>query len=706
MRKLFLFLLLTIVGFAAGSTTDEAGKDAELYADAFRSEGDIIYATGNVVLAYDGTLFIGERARYDRAKKEIVVEGNVEVLGQQGSKVLADRVVFEVEDNRVTFSDFYHTDRDDIWVYADDAEKEDGNYTLRNSILSSCSPDNPDWTVRFKEAHYDSRAKYMRLKGVKFYAKDVPVFYTPYLGFSLDRQRSSGFLMPHFGLKKDEGFIYAQPYFWAISPSMDLEITPQIRTRRGAGLYGTFRFVDGPSSHGVIRMGYFRDRESYTREFDLKNRDHYGFELLYESSDILGDYLPEGYREGFYANLDFFNDIDYHNLQFNELSHLEETSRYKESRINYFLYNDRNYFGLGARYFIDTSVSENNETIQELPTFQYHHFTESLIDGWVDYSFDAQFRNYYREDGPQASRLNASLPLSFHMPLFSDFLNLSIEEEFAAADTHFSEDSLWNRSSLTGENHYAAATLHHSVELSTDLTRAYETGIHTMLFKAAYTKTTLLAEGDLSYDEIEESLKKDFDLEQVYDARVALSMHHFWQSYDGLFDADYLLVADYFPSSDSKWNQLRQELHLKYGHYSFRTRLDYSIQQNLMTQFSNTFSYQDEDLGLSIDHTRRQSEYDRQLNEHELGFDFHYRQSELLTWYGGYTYDLRENSTKDWKAGVGIDRKCWNFTIVFKQELTPVLKENGGGSIRNNAIYFRFNLVPFGGVGSSKKTTI
>lgn len=684
----------------------EEGKKAELYADSFHSEGDTVYATGNVVLSYDGTLFLAKKARYDRRRNVIVVEGNVEILSRRGSKVYADKVVFEVDSNHVTFQDFYHTDREDIWVYADTAEKQDGNYTMRNSILSSCRPDNPDWTVRFREAHYDSGRKYMKLKGVKIYAKSVPVFYTPYLGFSLERERHSGLLMPHLGLKKDEGFIYDQPYFWAISPSMDLQLDPQIRSKRGGGLYGTFRFVDGPHSGGKIRLGYFYDKNTFVRENNLKNADHYGAEILYESDRLLGSWLPEGYREGLYANIDLFNDIDYHNLQYEDLSHLEETSRYKESRVNYFLYNDRNYFGMRARYFIDTQSLENNETIQELPSMQYHRYYTPLIDDWIDYSVDARFYNYHREEGPEAQRGIVSVPLLFHRALFDDYLNLAVEEEFAASDTHFNDKTLWSDRAQALENHYAAVTLHHSIELSSNLIRSYTSGLHTMLLKAAFTKTTILAEGDLTFDEISDAMKRDFDLDQVYDARWAFSMHHFWKSTDGGFGIDYLVLADYYPDSDTRWNQLRQELHLHYGAFGLDTRFDYSLQTHQLSQWTNSLHYSTENFGISLDHTRREDPEDPTLTENELGIKTRYKQSDLLSWYGAYSYDFKKSSTKDWQAGMTIDRKCWNFTILFEQEITPVLKKNGGGSIRNNAIYFRFNLVPFGGVGSGARTAI
>jgi len=709
MRSLWLLCLLLLPWSLPAATPERSGM-AELYADRFESEGETVRALGHVVLSYEGTLFLGDRARYDRKANVIVLEGNVEILSDRGNRVLADKVVFEVDKNHVTLSDFYQSDRDDIWVYADDAEKKDGNYTLRNSVLSSCSPEDPDWSVKFGQAVYDSSTKYIRLKDVKIYAKHVPVLYTPYLGFSLDRQRSSGLLMPHFGYSADEGFYYEQPYFWAISPSMDMEFNPSIRTQRGYGIYGTFRFVDSPWSHGTIRTGYFRDKSAFVDEYDLAYDSHYGLEFLYESGNVLRSWKPEGYRDGLYVNLDLFNDIDYQNLQFRSLNHLEETSRFTESRVNYFLYNDTQYFGVRGRYFIDTTSRENNETIQELPSLQYHRYAAPLIGDWVDYSVDARLYNFWREDGTRALRGIATLPLEYHTALFADYLNLSVREEFAASDTKFFEES----SLHIGENHYAAATLQHNIELSTDLIRGYESGTHTMLLSVLFTKTNLLAEGDLSFEELDEKLVNDYDLDMIYDSRLSFKMHHFWEGNSGRFKVDYLALADYYPEDDSKWNLLRQEFHLQYGNYHFDSRVDYSIYQKSLAQLSNSFSYADETYGLKIEHTRKESslyeeasrDWQSSLDENEIRLDGRYRYSDTFTWYGSYTYDLKEDSSKEWEAGVLVGRKCWNLQFLFAQKITPVLQRDGGGSIRENKVYFQFNLVPFGGVGAGKGASI
>jgi LPS-assembly protein len=457
--------------------------------------------------------------------------------------------------------------------------------------------------------------------------------------------------------------------------------------------------VDSPWSRGAIRTGYFKDKSSFVTEHNLKNASHYGFELNYESSNFLRQWKPEGYRDGFYANLNLFNDIDYNNLQYRTLSHLEETSRFKESRVNYFLYNDRQYFGVRARYFIDTTRTENNETIQELPALQYHKFSAKLGSEYFHYSFDTQVNNYWRKDGVRALRGIASFPLEFHMPLLDDYLNLTVEEKLKASDTKFMQ----GRSLHITRDHYAALSLQHNIELSSDLIRGYESGIHTMLLGIGYTKSTLLAEGDLHYQDIDSSLISDFDLDTSYDSRISLKMHHFWQSYSMPFRLDYLMVADYFPENDSRWNSLHQEFGLHYGHYALMTRLDYSLRYHALSEFSNTFAYDGEKLGIFLTHTRKEYENDtHELAQNDMSFRLRYHPTDQWTWYGGYSYDFKEKRSKNWETGFTFDRKCWNVTLMFKQDITPILTHTGQGSLRNNAVIFQFNLVPFGGVGSSQ----
>jgi len=65
------------------------------------------------------------------------------------------------------------------------------------------------------------------------YFLGTPIFYSPWLSFSLNNQRKSGFLAPSFGTRSDSGIELSLPYYWNIAPNMDATIAPRVMTKRG-----------------------------------------------------------------------------------------------------------------------------------------------------------------------------------------------------------------------------------------------------------------------------------------------------------------------------------------------------------------------------------------------------------------------------------------------------------------------------------------
>ena len=182
---------------------------------------------------------------------------------------------------------FLYTPKDELWLNAKNAYFDRDFYELNETITSSCATTSPSWSIKFESGNYNAKDKWVNLYHPKFYVGDVPIFYFPYFGFSTFRERSSGLLRPNSGLSPDEGLFYSQPIFIAPAKNWDIEITPQIRTDRGMGVYSTLRLIDSKYSHGELTLGYFKEKESYRKKFNLKNDEHYGTEFFYERSNIL-----------------------------------------------------------------------------------------------------------------------------------------------------------------------------------------------------------------------------------------------------------------------------------------------------------------------------------------------------------------------------------------------------------------------------------
>ncbi len=101
----------------------------------------------------------------------------------------------------------------------------------------------------------------------------------------------------------------------------------------------------------------------------------------------------------------------------------------------------------------------------------------------------------------------------------------------------------------------------------------------------------------------------------------------------------------------SKWNKLRQELTVDYKKFTVNSQLEYSIQYDHFTQFSNSLKYDGDRVKLGLSHRMRKDEVTKTLIENDVSFDASYKESDTLTWYGGYSYDIEDKLSKKWKAG-------------------------------------------------------
>ena len=66
-----------------------------------------------------------------------------------------------------------------------------------------------------------------------------------------------------------------------------------------------------------------------------------------------------------------------------------------------------------------------------------------------------------------------------------------------------------------------------------------------------------------------------------------------------------------------------------------------------------------------------------------------------------YEYDLERSYSKMWRLGLTRNRKCWNYTFVYQEDLEPKTSSNFyyKKASRKRAFYFFINFYPFGGVG-------
>ena len=124
---------------------------------------------------------------------------------------------------------------------------------LTDATYTTCTPDDVDWYARTSELRLDYDREVAEGRNGTIYFKDVPILYTPWLSFSLNRERKSGFLSPTFGTSTDSGLEFTQPYYWNIAPNMDATISPRLMTKRGMQVNNEFRYLN--TAYGGLYQG-------------------------------------------------------------------------------------------------------------------------------------------------------------------------------------------------------------------------------------------------------------------------------------------------------------------------------------------------------------------------------------------------------------------------------------------------------------------
>lgn len=677
------FLILTFF-----STLVFAKETIEVFAKNIMATADYFEATEDVMILYDGALLLSKKATYDKNSSLLNLEGSVEMLGGEKNSVASDQLTIDTSKKSVEFKKLFLTTQDDIWLDALKATKTDENYKIFNSKLSSCNQSNPDWTIKFSEANYRKDKQYITLDAAELIFFNRKVFYFPFIAFPTIAKRQSGLLFPQFKFSDSEGFVYAQPYFYAPKENLDIEFNPQVRTNRGLGGHVTTRFVDSNHSSGLLRTGYFRNKDTYANGNNL-HKEHYGFEFLYNSTGFLpqSTFLDD-YESGFYVNTTYLNDLEYLNLQKDTASSLV-SSNLIESRLNAFIYDEKNYVGLYAKYYIDMSTESNSETVQELPTLHYHNYMTYLVSDKLFYTFDARMHNYTRLTGSRATQAELDLPITYYDSFFNDYLNFSLSENLYLSRVSFSNLGYESEA-------YRYYRNFHTMELSSDLTRQYGDIVHTIHPSIIYIKPSMERENPLTYTSLSENQQELF-VTQTKKEKVSLGVSQYFYNNNLEMNLFHRLAWIEYPQSIFNQGDINNEIGYNGESLNFNSNLFYSLDEDKIHTLTTSLSYNQSNYDIMLTHFYN---YDFLVDNEKTSFistSFIHNYNKNNQWFANYDYDLEKLFNHQWSLGWSHKQKCWGAKVSLGQQRIPNIDD----SFKNSIIYFELMLNPLGGISQN-----
>lgn len=121
--------------------------------------------------------------------------------------------------------------------------KGPNRYQMNEATYSTCPAGAEDWVMKMDELNLDYVTSLGNARQVHVEYLGVPILYAPWLDFSLDKKRKSGFLTPSYGISTTRGFELTAPWYWNIAPNHDATITPRYMSDRGLQVATEFRYL-------------------------------------------------------------------------------------------------------------------------------------------------------------------------------------------------------------------------------------------------------------------------------------------------------------------------------------------------------------------------------------------------------------------------------------------------------------------------------
>ena len=660
----------------------------EFLADDMEYDNVKITGKGNVSVINLDYFVRADKAIFDTKTNELVLLGNVNAYKGNSLYLKSNEVKIKLKEDYSFLEPFYLQDsQSGLWVSAKSAEFDKNVYKSEDSIVSTCSVNNPIWQIRASRGEYNANDEWLKVWNPKLCIYEIPVLYLPYLSFSLGYKRKTGLLYPELGNSKDDGILYTQPIFIAPYSWWDMTLLPSLRTKRGAGLFSELRILDDKNQMILANFGGFFDTKSYQKEHNLENKNHYGIQLEYERSNLLTKYSDFFYEDGLYLDISQISDIDYFKLQKDEVEDRADLQgSLLTSRFNYFLKSESDYIGLYARYYNDLEYTSNAKTMQTLPQVQYHRHLESLFVPNLRYSFDYQAKNHTRASGYRAVQQEASLPLTYSMNLFDDYVNASASSVFYGTTIDYTNTKeVRLRNGRYYNNYYV-------FKLNSDLAKRYENFGHTISLLGEFTLPGIKnSKGDfttfLTLPGDNKKLKLGIS-QSFYDNENILRLSHKMNQ------------NFYFDKNLEQYGELENDLQYFYDyHLSFLSNIFYSHKEGKISEATHQIRYDETYFSAYFGHFMREkfAKVDiaqgrfAEANYLKSGFK---KSFENFNLYAEIGYDYKERYMKTWQVGIDTSIRCFSFGVKYVNEVYPTLTSRGAEAKDDEYVMLTIKFIP------------
>jgi len=374
---------------------------------------DVYEADGSVVIVQGTTKLMADHATLFALSGTVLANGHVTLTGR-ASVLNGDRLELNVNTEAGVVADgqLFIERSNSLFTGRLMQRFSEDHYRIKDGAFTNCDArkgEVPAWRFTFKDADLMSGDQ-VTTRDTWLCVNDIALFPVPDLSYPLATGRKSGLLSPSPGYDNRFGWNYRQSFYWALSPSQDLTISPQYWTDLGTGVDFEYRYALDRKSKGQWMVSALKQEKMPMVEGASSS------DVKKTRALISGMHIQQ-INPDLKVNATAFlvSDAQYLSQLSNSATARAMPSGESSLFVNQRLANG-NLYVLGQ--YLQPLSAGGKETFQRLPQVGHGFANYAPLGGPVLLSMDSQAVNFSREAGFQLSRVDLLPSLS------TDMLNL------------------------------------------------------------------------------------------------------------------------------------------------------------------------------------------------------------------------------------------------------------------------------------------
>lgn len=445
-----------------------------------------ISGKGGVLISTPDLQVQADEAVMDLNTKDADLHGGILLTGPDGV-LSSEEGKLNVDNETGTFSKADFTLEQGAYdVYSDEVHKlSETKYSLYGSKLTTChcADGSCPWYIHSSKTNVTQEG-YAHAYNTWVDFHGVPIFYSPYLGFPVKQERTSGLLVPQIGYGSKDGVLYKQPIFAVINDSVDMTFTPftESKTRHGLGI--DYRQSFSKSSGLATRWIYSDERP---RDGDLRGTNVSGMYDPTFDEDRLGGFVSQSWQSDadvaipstLITDIHYVSD-DLFSREIEDDDILDRTDKYATSQIALrSVIGEFANFELGGEFSQAVQNDNDDYVLQRLPQASLSMLKSFRPFGFNSYGLklvaraDLEGTTFRRNEGfdGQRYRIVPSLKIPFHVKNY-----FSSDLTFAYTQNEYRLDSVKSTTpggaDLEDSNSLGVGSINYQV--SSGVERAYD----------------------------------------------------------------------------------------------------------------------------------------------------------------------------------------------------------------------------------------